>query len=118
MKLLREPLVHFFLLGAGIFLLSALVSESGENRPGEIVATPGQVERLAETWQRTWQRPPTRAELEGLVEHLLGHVSLKTTQKYFVGGAVFDAVRKAQERAAVGNGRGNFLASERNRQVG
>ena len=68
MKLLREPLVHFFLLGAGIFLLSALVSESGENRPGEIVVTPGQVERLAETWQRTWQRPPTRAELEGLVE--------------------------------------------------
>ncbi len=66
--LLREPLVHFFLLGAGIFLLSALMDESGGNRSDRIVVSAGQVERLVETWQRVWQRPPTSAELEGLVE--------------------------------------------------
>ncbi len=66
--LLREPLFHFFVLGTGIFLLSALVGESDENPPDEIVVSAGQIERLVETWQRTWQRPPTRAELEGLVE--------------------------------------------------
>ncbi len=65
---LKEPLVHFFVLGAGIFLLATLVSESDENRPDQIVVSVGQIDRLAETWQRTWQRPPTQAELEGLVE--------------------------------------------------
>ena len=67
-NLLREPLVHFLVLGAGIFLLAALVGESDENRPDQIVVSASQVERLIETWQRTWQRPPTQAELEGLVE--------------------------------------------------
>ncbi len=66
-QLLREPLVHFFILGAGIFLLSALVGESDEPLD-EIVVSSGQVDRLVETWQRTWQRPPTSAELEGLIE--------------------------------------------------
>ena len=65
----------------------------------------------ATTWLRNGVDPET-------IRCLLGHVSLKTTQKYFVGGAVFDAVRKAQEREAAGYGRGNFVASERNRQVG
>ncbi len=63
----REPLAHFFVLGAGIFLLSTLVGESDEP-PDQIVVSVGQIDRLVETWQRTWQRPPTRAELEGLVE--------------------------------------------------
>ncbi len=67
-NLLREPLTHFFLLGAGIFLLAALVGESDQNQPDQIVVSAGQVDRLVETWQRTWQRPPTQAELEGLVE--------------------------------------------------
>ncbi len=65
--LLREPLVHFLVLGAGIFLLAALVGES-EDPLDEIVVSAGQIERLVETWQRTWQRPPTQTELEGLVE--------------------------------------------------
>ncbi len=65
---LREPLVHFFLLGAGIFLLAALVGESDQDQPDQIVVSVGQIERLVETWQRTWQRPPTQAEVEGLVE--------------------------------------------------
>ncbi len=66
-QLLREPLVHFFVMGAGIFLLSALVGES-DDPLDEIVVSAGQIERLMETWQRTWQRPPTQTELEGLVE--------------------------------------------------
>jgi hypothetical protein len=67
-NLLREPLVHFIVLGAGIFLLAALVGESDQDEPDQIVVSVGQLDRLVETWQRTWQRPPTQAELEGLVE--------------------------------------------------
>ena len=65
---LREPLVHFLVLGAGIFLLAALVGESDQDQPDQIVVSVGQIDRLVETWQRTWQRPPTQVELEGLVE--------------------------------------------------
>ncbi len=42
--MLREPLVHFFILGAGIFLLSALVGES-DDPLDEIVVSAGQIER-------------------------------------------------------------------------
>lgn len=65
--LLREPLLHFLLLGAGLFVLYRLVA--GEDvGPNEIVVSARAVEGLAENWQRTWQRPPTQAELDGLVE--------------------------------------------------
>ncbi len=64
---LREPLLHFLLLGTGLFVLSGFL---GEPTPSDsrVVVTPGHVERLVETWRRTWQRPPTAQELEGLIE--------------------------------------------------
>jgi len=66
--LLREPLVHFLILGAVLFLVFDLTSET--DQPGErrIVVTPGQVERLAGQFSRTWLRDPTPQELDGLVE--------------------------------------------------
>jgi len=66
-KLLREPLIHFLVLGAVLFLVFDLTAES--DQPGErrIVVTPGQVEQLAGQFSRTWMRPPTPNELEGLV---------------------------------------------------
>jgi len=68
LRLLREPLVHFVALGAIIFLVFDLTSET--DQPGErrIVVTPGQVERLAGQFSRTWLRDPTPQELDGLVE--------------------------------------------------
>ena len=68
MKLLREPLLHFLVLGAGLFLLFGLVDDSEERSADRIVVTPGQVDRLVQGWARTWQRPPTREELDGLIE--------------------------------------------------
>lgn len=68
MKLLREPLVHFLVLGAGLFLLFNAVDDSEGDRSDRIVVTSGQIERLAEGWARTWQRPPTPEELEGLIQ--------------------------------------------------
>ena len=59
-KILHEPLVHFLLLGAGLFLLYGLVGERGGAGSNEIVITPGHVEHLAAGFTRAWQRPPTR----------------------------------------------------------
>lgn len=69
MKLLREPLLHFFALGAVLFLVYALVSDVFTSDAGRrIEITEAEIELLAETWQRQWQRPPTEEELRGLVQ--------------------------------------------------
>lgn len=67
-RLLREPLLHFLLLGAGLFLLFSLVGERTGDEPESIVITQGQVEHLAMSFARVWQRPPSPEELEGLMQ--------------------------------------------------
>jgi hypothetical protein len=66
-RILREPLVHFLLLGAVIFAAYGVVSKRSGDEPGNIVISAGQVAAMAETFTRTWRRPPTREELEGLI---------------------------------------------------
>jgi hypothetical protein len=68
MKLLREPLVHFLLLGTILFGVFALVGDRGRARAGHIVVTPGHIEHLTIGFTRTWQRPPTAQELAGLID--------------------------------------------------
>jgi parvulin-like peptidyl-prolyl cis-trans isomerase-like protein len=69
--LLREPLVHFLLLGAALFLVSGLVSRRADGDAETIVVTRGQVQHLAAMFARTWQRPPSQQELDGLIrEHI------------------------------------------------
>ncbi|MEA3410487.1 MAG: peptidylprolyl isomerase [Pseudomonadota bacterium] len=67
-RLIREPLLHFLVLGAGLFALYAGVNDGAAERDDRIVVDEEQVMRLAEQFQRTWMRPPTRPELEGLAE--------------------------------------------------
>jgi hypothetical protein len=67
MKLLREPLLHFLLLGAVIFAVFSLVSRHKADKPGQIVVSQGTLENIATGFTRTWQRPPTKEELQGLV---------------------------------------------------
>ena len=66
-KLLREPLLHFLLLGATIFAAYSLLSNSRSEEPGKIVITQGQIENLSVSFAKMWQRPPTDTELAGLV---------------------------------------------------
>ena len=66
---LREPLVHFLLLGAGLFLLFSIVGDSDDMPTGSIVVSAGKVAQLKEVFTRTWQRPPTEEELDGLIEN-------------------------------------------------
>ena len=68
-RLLREPLLHFLLLGALLFVAYGLLQRNGGGRgPGEIVVTQGQIEQLAAGFAKTWQRPPTSEELAGLIQ--------------------------------------------------
>jgi hypothetical protein len=67
-RLVREPLVHFLVLGAALFLLYGYVGDDGAERADRIVVDEAEIQRLAEQFQRTWMRPPSRQELEGLAE--------------------------------------------------
>ena len=76
MKLLREPLVHFLVLGAGLFLLFGIVGDPGDGSAGRIEVSNARVAQLTQIFTRTWQRPPTEQELEGLIEdHIREEVS-------------------------------------------
>ena len=66
-KLIREPFLHFLLLGAAIFLAYHFLSARADNQPGKIVITQGDITSIMVGFSRTWQRPPTREELAGLI---------------------------------------------------
>jgi PPIC-type PPIASE domain len=67
-RLLREPLLHFLLLGIALFGVYALARDKAPDRTGQIVVTQSQIEQLVIGFTRTWQRPPTSEELTGLIE--------------------------------------------------
>jgi hypothetical protein len=67
MKVLREPLLHFLLLGAMLFGAHGFLSDERATQPGNIVITQGRIEALIAAFTRTWQRPPTASEREGLI---------------------------------------------------
>jgi hypothetical protein len=66
-RILREPLLHFLLLGAAMFAVYSVVSKDAGNEPSAIVLTQGKIANLATGFARTWQRPPTTEELDRLI---------------------------------------------------
>ena len=74
---LREPLLHFLVLGLLLFLVFDWRGGRTAGR-GRIVVTAGQVEHLAATFARTRLRPPTEEELKGLVdEHVKDEIATR-----------------------------------------
>src|SRR3954471_18125362 len=68
-RILREPLLHFLLLGIAILAACRFVSKRGSNdEPGKIVISEGGIAAMTEGFARTWRRPPTSAEVEGLIK--------------------------------------------------
>jgi len=68
-KLLREPLLHFLLIGAALFVVFGLANDSMPgNADNRIVITTGRIDQLTNIFTKTWQRPPTVDELKGLID--------------------------------------------------
>ena len=65
--LLREPLLHFLLIGLGLFLLYGRVSP-GDRDSRRITVSQVQVDDMVRQYQSTWNRQPSSAELNGLIE--------------------------------------------------
>jgi parvulin-like peptidyl-prolyl cis-trans isomerase-like protein len=66
---LREPLVHFFCVGALLFGAYSGLHLGSTSRPNEIVVSRGQLQSLRLQFERVWQRPATQQELQGLVDN-------------------------------------------------
>lgn len=68
-NLIREPLLHFMLIGAALFLIYYLQNDTGAgDDSNQIVITEAQVDRLITMWEKQRQRLPTPDELNGLIE--------------------------------------------------
>jgi hypothetical protein len=68
LPLLREPLLHFLVLGAALFGLFSLVDKKAAEGPAKVVVSAPRVATLADGFARTWRRPPTEQELQVLIE--------------------------------------------------
>ncbi|MFV8782117.1 peptidyl-prolyl cis-trans isomerase [Microbulbifer sp. SA54] len=68
--LLRDPLLHFALIGGLLFAVDALVN-TDSNTVEDIVITPNRVEHLAAVFERSWQRPPNAEEMQKLVDNFV-----------------------------------------------
>jgi len=64
---LKEPVLHFLLIGVAIFVAYGLVAPKSKEG-ARIVVTQGVVDALAREHQARWQRPPAEQELAGLVD--------------------------------------------------
>jgi hypothetical protein len=72
-KILREPLLHFLVIGAVLFGAYAWRNRTlpGEVRAGQVRVSEADVKWLKETWAKQWQREPDSGELRGLVTEYL-----------------------------------------------
>jgi hypothetical protein len=68
-KLIKEPLIHFLILGALLFALNNVVGDSSStDADNSIVISDTEVEWMQSTWNKKWGRMPTDDELQGLIE--------------------------------------------------
>jgi hypothetical protein len=66
-QIVREPLLHFMLIGVALFLLYGVVSP-GDSGGRTIAISQGEVEQLRRQYAALWGAPPTDAQLTGLIE--------------------------------------------------
>jgi hypothetical protein len=70
MKLLREPLFQFVVLGAALFTVYAIGGDFFASDPSRLIEiTASDIELLAGSFERQWRRPPTADEMKNLVEN-------------------------------------------------
>jgi hypothetical protein len=67
-RLVREPLFHFLLIGALLFVVFDLRQGDENIAPDRIVIDAEQIEQISARFERTRLRPPTAAELQGLID--------------------------------------------------
>jgi len=71
----REPLVHFLVIGAGLFALSEILADgSSPDEERAVFVSASDVNAMVDQWRKAWMRPPTEEEFARLVR---AHVRVK-----------------------------------------
>ncbi len=69
-RLVKQPLFHFLLIGALIYLFYGFFSEKAAGTVESdrtITVTQGEIALMVDSWQKSWNRPPTEKEREGFI---------------------------------------------------
>ncbi len=69
--LLREPLLHFLVIGAGLFVLFSQISDPSVKADHRITITQPNLDSLATAWLKRNGRPPSAQEREQQLEHYI-----------------------------------------------
>ena len=69
--LFREPLLHFLVIGAGLFFLFTQISDSNVETDTRITITQADLNRLAATWLKRVGRPPSAQEREQQLDYYI-----------------------------------------------
>ena len=68
-RAVREPLVHFLLIGAALFVINGVINGPDQGPEGDtIVISEGRVRQIAESFVLLSGRAPSREELQSLVD--------------------------------------------------
>jgi hypothetical protein len=67
-RLLREPLLHFLVLGAALFGLHELVQRSAPDETARVVVTKGRIASLRASFLSKNGRPPSAEEMATLID--------------------------------------------------
>lgn len=65
--LLREPLLHFLLIGVVLFLVYTLLNDNRID-DGRVVISEAKINHLISLWKKKRLRPPTQAELDSMIQ--------------------------------------------------
>jgi hypothetical protein len=69
--LLREPLLHFLVIGVGLFFLFSQINNTQVETDHRIIITQANLDRLATLWLKRMGRPPSAQEREQQLEHYI-----------------------------------------------
>jgi len=69
--LLREPLLHFLIIGAALFITFYQINDNQINTDNRITITQSDLDRLATTWLKNMARPPSAQEREQQLKHFI-----------------------------------------------
>lgn len=67
MKIFKEPLFHFLIIGIGIFIINGFFSQ-GQSSDNEIIITLDDIQRLKTLYAQNWNKEPDQQTLDKLID--------------------------------------------------
>ena len=68
LRILREPLFHFFILGAMLYVSYECLNSNSDSAGEEIVVDQVRLNSIGLAFEKTWQRPATEKEMQNLID--------------------------------------------------